>query len=56
MKILFLDSSAFAKKDMIDAFHSCYIETDFFIHSDYDLRQSDSYNSAFSELCFCFFF
>lgn len=32
MKILFLDSPAFAKKDMLEAFLNCNIETDLFMH------------------------
>ena len=38
MKILFLDSPAFAKKDMLEAFHNCNIETDLFMHEDYNVH------------------
>lgn len=47
MKILFLDSPAFAKKDMLEAFHNCEIETDLFMHEDYNVRKSATYDAAF---------
>lgn len=47
MKILFLDSPAFAKKDMLEAFHNCNIETDLFMHEDYNVRKSAAYDVAF---------
>lgn len=47
MKILFLDSPAFAKKDMLEAFHNCNIETDLFMHEDYNVRKSAAYDAAF---------
>ena len=47
MKILFLDSPAFAKLDMMDAFHQCGISTDLFMHEDYRERNSTSYEVAF---------
>ena len=47
MKILFLDSPAFAKKDMLEAFHNCEIETDLFMHEDYNVRKSAAYDAAF---------
>lgn len=47
MKILFLDSPDFAKKDMLEAFHNCEIETDLFMHEDYNVRKSAAYDAAF---------
>ena len=47
MKILFLDSPAFAKQDMIDAFETCHVHCDLFFHEDYHLRQSANYSQAF---------
>jgi spore maturation protein CgeB len=47
MKILFLDSPAFAKLDMLDAFHQSGITTDLFMHEDYRERNSASYEAAF---------
>ena len=47
MKILFLDSPAFAKKDMLEAFHNCNIETDLFMHEDHNVRISAAYDAAF---------
>ena len=40
MKILFLDSPAFAKQDMLDAFTECNIQYDLFFHQDYHERHS----------------
>ena len=39
MKILFLDSPAFAKQDLLDAFAACNIQYDLFFHNDYHERQ-----------------
>lgn len=47
MKVLFLDSPAFAKQDMIDAFEECHIHCDLFFHPDYNLRRSEEYSNAF---------
>lgn len=47
MKILFLNSPAFAKKDMLEAFHNCEIETGLFMHEDYNVRQSAAFDAAF---------
>lgn len=47
MKILFLDYPAFAKQDMLDAFHFCGIDCDLFIHDDYNERQSSAFETAF---------
>lgn len=49
MKILFLDSPAFAKQDMIDAFLECGIECSLFFHSAYNLRNDKDYARAFDE-------
>lgn len=49
MKILFLDSPAFAKLDMLDAFHQVGITTDLFIHENYRERNSVSYETAFDK-------
>jgi spore maturation protein CgeB len=48
MKILFLDSPAFAKQDMIDAFEACNMICDLFYHEDYKERQSSRFDAAFS--------
>ena len=42
MRILFLDSPAFAKQDMIDAFTACGITCDLFFHEAYNDRQNVS--------------
>lgn len=47
MKLLFLDSPAFAKEDMLDAFRSCGIQCDLFLHEDYKERQSTAFETAF---------
>ncbi len=47
MKILFLDSPAFAKQDMLDAFRNCGISYDLFIHEAYNERQSAAFETAF---------
>lgn len=49
MKILFLDTPAFAKQDMIDAFNECNIECNLFFHEDYKERQSNDFDRAFSD-------
>ena len=45
MRILFLDSPAFAKQDMIDAFTACGITCDLFFHEAYNDRQNVSRRS-----------
>ena len=47
MKILFLDSPAFAKQDLLDAFAACNIQYDLFFHNDYHERQSPAFETAF---------
>lgn len=47
MKILFLDSPAFAKQDILDAFLSCGIQYDLFFHTDYHERQSPDFEKSF---------
>ena len=47
MKILFLNSPAFAKQDMLDAFTACNIQYDLFFHNDYHERQSPAFEVAF---------
>lgn len=47
MKILFLDSPAFAKQDMIDAFESCGIHCDLFFHEKYNERYHPAFEQAF---------
>ena len=49
MKILFLDSPAFAKQDMLDAFRSCKIDCDLFIHEDYKERHSIAFENTFED-------
>ena len=57
MKILFLDSPAFAKQDMLDAFTACNIQYDLFFHNDYHERQSPAFETAFltalESICCC---
>ena len=48
MKILFLDSPAFAKQDMIDAFEANQITCDLFYHKDYKERHSKEFEEAFA--------
>ena len=48
MKLLFLDSPAFAKQDMIDAFEANQITCDLFFHKDYKERQSKEFEDAFA--------
>ena len=53
MKILFLDSPAFAKQDMIDAFEANQITCDLFYHKDYKERHSKEFeegNIVFPEI------
>lgn len=47
MNILFLDSPAFAKQDMIDAFKECQLHVDLFFHEGYDQRQNPDYEATF---------
>ena len=47
MRILFLDSPAFAKQDMIDSFTACGITCDLFFHEAYNDRQNVSYEEKF---------
>lgn len=47
MKILFLDSPAFAKQDMIDAFTKCNIACDLFFHDAYKDRSNPDFDTAF---------
>ncbi len=47
MKILFLDSPAFAKEDMLEAFCECGIECTLFFHEAYHQRQDAAYEQAF---------
>lgn len=47
MKLLFLDSPAFAKQDMLDAFTECNIEYDLFFHEAYHDRKNADFDQAF---------
>lgn len=47
MNILFLDSPAFGKQDMLDAFTECNIVCDLFFHDAYEERQNSSFDTAF---------
>ena len=47
MRILFFDSPAFAKQDMIDAFTAQQISCDLFFHEAYQERQNSEFNTAF---------
>lgn len=47
MKIIFLDTPAFAKQDMIDAFESNHVKCDLFFHHAYNERFDTSFESAF---------
>lgn len=49
MDILLLDSPAFAKLDMIDAFTSYDIHVDLFFHEGYNQRENPDYESAFDD-------
>ena len=48
MKILFLDSPAFAKLDMIDAFEACGVSCDLFFHEAYNERHNPDFDTALS--------
>ena len=50
MKILFLDSPAFAKQDMIDAFEANQITCDLFYHKDYKERHSKEFEVIRSQI------
>ena len=47
MKILFLDSPAFAKEDMLEAFRERGIECTLFFHEAYHQRRDAAYEKAF---------
>ena len=47
MKILFLDSPAFAKQDMLGAFGECGITCDLFFHNAYHDRKNTDFDNAF---------
>lgn len=47
MNVLFLDSPAFAKQDMIDAFTECHISCDLFFHNAYEERKNTEFDAAF---------
>lgn len=47
MKVLFLDSPAFAKEDMIDAMKEYGIEVDLFFHTGHNSRVNPDYDAAF---------
>ncbi len=47
MKILFIDSPAFAKQDMLEAFDVCGIECTLFFHKAYNERSSQEFMLAF---------
>lgn len=47
MKILFLDSPAFAKEDLLEAFTECGIEYTLFFHEAYHQRSDAGYEQAF---------
>lgn len=47
MRILFLDSPAFAKQDMIDAFKAQQIPCDLFFHEAYNERYNSDFDAAF---------
>lgn len=49
MKILFLNTPAFAKQDMIDAFTASGVQCVLFTHNDYNERQSEAFAGAFSQ-------
>lgn len=49
MKILFLDSPAFAKTDMIDAFEKCGITCHLFFHEAYNERHNPAFDAALSD-------
>ena len=47
MRIIFLDTPAFAKQDMIDAFEENNIHCDLFTHPSYQERNNAAYETAF---------
>lgn len=47
MNILFLDSPAFAKQDMIDAFEQCGVTCQLFFHEAYNDRHNFDFDTAF---------
>ena len=47
MRLLFLDSPAFAKQDMIEAFEECDISCDLFFHDSYKERWDNDFDAAF---------
>ena len=49
MNILFLDSPAFAKQDMIEAFRVCGITCSLFFHKAYKERHDTDYALAFDD-------
>lgn len=49
MKLLFLDSPAFAKQDMLDAFTECGLSYDLFIHEGYHDRKNSAFDLAFDK-------
>ncbi len=49
MRLLFLDSPAFAKQDMLDAFAECKISCDLFFHSSYNERKDPAFDAAFDQ-------
>ena len=49
MKLLFLDSPAFAKQDMLDAFTDCGLSYDLFIHEGYHDRKNHAFDLAFDK-------
>lgn len=49
MNILFLDSPAFAKQDMLDAFKQCNISCNLFFHYAYEERTNPSFDAAFDQ-------
>ena len=51
MKLLFLDSPAFAKQDMLDAFTDCGLSYDLFIHEGYHDRKNHAFDLAFDKAC-----
>ena len=53
MKLLFLDSPAFAKQDMLDAFTECGLSYDLFIHEGYHDRKNAAFDLAFDKAVIC---
>lgn len=47
MKIIFLDTPAFAKQDMIDAFEASHVSCDLFFHPAYNERFDKAFETAF---------